>query len=57
MYAINNIDSFEVSIRKCIFGFTERLNNWENTIIQCIHNSWVLRIDIWSLWNELLLLL
>ena len=34
MYAINNIDSFEVLIRKRIFGFTERLNNCENTIIQ-----------------------
>ena len=39
MYAINNIDSFEVLIRKRIFGFTERLNNCENTIIKCINNS------------------
>ena len=54
MYAINNIDSFEVLIRKRIFGFTERLNNSENTIIKCINNSWVLRFDIWSPWNKLL---
>ena len=33
MYAINNIDSFEVLIRKGIFAFTERLNNCENTIL------------------------
>ena len=46
MYAINNIDSFEVLIRKRIFGFTERLNNCENSIIKCINNSWVLRFDI-----------
>ena len=39
MYAINNIDSFEVLIRKRIFGFTERLNNCKNTIIKCINNS------------------
>ena len=54
MYVINNIDSFEVLIRKRLFGFTERLNNCENTIIKCINNSWVLRFDIWSPWNELL---
>ena len=41
MYAINNIDSFEVLIRKRIFGFTERLNNYENTIIKYINSSWV----------------
>ena len=34
MYAINNIDSFEVLIRKLIFSFTERLNNCENTIMR-----------------------
>ena len=34
MYAINNIDRFEVLIRKRIFGFTERLNNCENAIIK-----------------------
>ena len=52
MYAINNIDSFEVLIRKRIFSFTGRLNNCENTIIKCINNSWVFRFDIWSPWNE-----
>ena len=54
MYAINHIDSFEVLLRKRIFGFTERLYNYENTIIKCINNSWVLRFDIWSPWNELI---
>ena len=53
MHAINNIDSFEVLIRKRIFGFTERLHNCENTIIKCINKSRVLRFDIWSPWNEL----
>ena len=48
MYAIKNIVSSEVLIEKRIFGFTERLNNYENTIIKCINNSWVLRFDIWS---------
>ena len=32
MYAINTIDSFEILIRKRIFGFTESLNNCENTM-------------------------
>ena len=51
MSARNNTDSFEVLIRKRIFGFTGRLNKCENTIIKCINNSWVLRFDIWSPWN------
>ena len=29
---VNNIDSFEVLIRKRIFGFTERLNNCEYNV-------------------------
>ena len=49
MYAINNIDSFEVLIRKRIFGFREPLNNCENTIIKCINISWVIGFDIWSI--------
>ena len=32
MYAINTIDSFEILIRKRIFGFTESLNKCENTM-------------------------
>ena len=32
MYAVTNIDSFEVLIRKRIFSFTEPLNNCKNTI-------------------------
>ena len=43
MYAINNIGSFELLIRKRLFGFTERLNNCEHTLIKCINNSGVLR--------------
>ena len=45
MYAVNNIDSLEVLVRKRIFGFMERLNN-SDTIIKCINNSWILRFDI-----------
>ena len=54
MYAVNNIDSLEVVVIKRIFGFMERLNNNDNTIIKCINNSWILRFDIWSPWNDLL---
>ena len=54
MYVVNNIDSLEVLVRKRIFGFMERLNNSDNTIIKCINNSWILRFDIWSPWNDLL---
>ena len=48
MYVVNNIDSLEVLVRKRIFGFIERLNNSDNTIIKCINNSRILRFDIWS---------
>ena len=54
MYVANNIDSVDVLVRKRIFGFMERLNNSDNTIIKCINNSWILRFDIWSPWNDLL---
>ena len=39
MYVVNNIDSLEVLVRKRIFGFMERLNNSDNTIIKCFNNS------------------
>ena len=54
MYVVNNIDSLEVLVRKRIFGFMEQLNNSDNTIMKCITNSWILRFDIWSPWNDLL---
>ena len=54
MYVVNNIDSLEVLVRKRIFGFMERVNNSDNTIIKCINNSWILRVDIWRSWNDLL---
>ena len=45
MYVVNNIDSLEVLVRKPLFGFMERLNNSDNTIIKCINNSWILKIS------------
>ena len=54
MYVVNIIDSLEALVRKCIFGFMERLNISDNTIIKCINNSRILRFDIWSPWNDLL---
>ena len=54
MYVVNNIDSLEVLVKKRIFAFMERLNNSDNTIIKCISNSWILKFDIWSPWNDLL---
>ena len=53
MYVVNNIDSLEVLVRKRIFCFMVRLNN-SDKIIKCINNSWILRFDIWSPWNDLL---
>ena len=48
------IDSLEALVRKRISGLMELLNNSDNTIIKCINNSWILRFDIWSPWNDLL---
>ena len=53
-YAVNNIDSFKVLIRKRIFGFTQRVNNCENAITKYNNNSWVLIFNMWSPWDELL---
>ena len=39
IYVVNNIDSLEVLVRKRIFGFMERFNYSDNTIIKCINNS------------------
>ena len=33
MYAVNNIDSLEILVRKRIFGFIEGLNIFDNSII------------------------
>ena len=46
MYVVNKIDSLEVLVKKRIFGFMERLNNSDNTIIKCINDSWTLRLLI-----------
>ena len=51
---VNDVDSLEVLVRKRLYGFMERLNNSDNPIIKCINNSWILRFDIWSPWNDLL---
>ena len=53
MYAVNSIYSLEVLNKNCIFGLMEQLNYSDNTIIKCINNSWILKSDIWSLWNDL----
>ena len=29
---------------------------FKEIIIKCINNAWVLRFDIWSPWNELLII-
>ena len=59
MYAVNcvnNIDSLDILARskKRIFGCIGRLNIFDNSIMKCINNSWILKFDICSVWNELL---
>ena len=55
MYAVNHIDSFEILVRKRVFGFTERLKVSENSIISCIDNSWKMQFEIWNPWIKPLL--
>ena len=50
----NNIDSFEILVRKRVVGFTERLKVSENSIISCIDNSWKKQFEIWNPWIKLL---
>ena len=53
MYANYNIDSFETLLRKRTFGFIERLEKSENSIIECLNNSWIMKIDVWNCWNRI----
>ena len=39
MYACNNIDNFEAMTRRGIYGFVQRLESCENSVIQSINKS------------------
>ena len=42
--ANNNIDSFETLLRKRTYGIIERLEKSEISIIECLTNSWIIKL-------------
>ena len=54
MYAVNHIDSFKILVRERVFGFIERLEVSNNSIIRCIDISWKMKFEIWNPWIKLL---
>ena len=41
-------------IRKQTFGFIGRLCKSCNTIVQTLENAWIIRIQLWHTWFEVL---
>ena len=54
MYATYGIYNFEAIIRKQTFGFIGRLRKSCNTIVQTLENAWIIRIQLWHTWFEVL---
>ena len=53
-YAAPLVYNFEAIIRKQTFGFIGRLRKSWNTIVQTIENAWIIRIQLWHTWFEVL---
>ena len=54
MYATYGIYNLEAIIRKQTFGFIGRLRKSCNTIVQTLENAWIIRIQLWHTWCEVL---
>ena len=54
MYATYGIYNLEAIIRKQTFGFIGRLRKSCNTIVQTLENAWIIRIQLWHTWFEVL---
>ena len=54
MYATYGIYNLEAIIRKQTFGFIGRLRKSCNTIEQTLENAWIIRIQLWHTWFEVL---
>ena len=52
--ASNNIDNFKTLLRKRTFKFIEKLVKSENSIIECLTNSWIIKFDVWNCWSKIL---
>ena len=54
MYANYGMYNLEAIIRKQTFEFICRLCKSCNTIVQTLENVWIIRIQLWHTWFELL---
>ena len=54
MYATYTIYNLEAIIRKQTFGFIGRFRKSCNTIVQTLENAWIIRIQLWHTWFEVL---
>ena len=54
MYATYGIYNLEAIIRNQTFGFIGRLRKSCNTIVQTLKNAWIIRIQLWHTWFEVL---
>ena len=57
MHAAHNICNFETMLRKNIYGFMQRLELSNNTIICNLYQSWIVRCDIWNSWIKSLFIM
>ena len=51
---VNNSNNVKAIIRKQTFGFIGRLRKSCNTIVQTLENAWIIRIQLWHTWFEVL---
>ena len=54
MYATYGIYNLEETLRKQTFRFIGKLCKSCNTIIQTLENAWIIRIQLWDTWFEVL---
>ena len=54
MYATYGVYNLEAIIRKQTFRFIGRLYRSCNTIVQTLENAWIIRIQLWHTWFEVL---
>ena len=52
-YGIYNLEAIR-KFRKQTFGFSGRLRKSCNTIVQTLENAWIIRIQLWHTWFEVL---
>ena len=57
MYAIYGIYNLEAIIRKQTFGFTSKLCESCNRIVETLESAWIIRIQLWHTWFGVLYVL